>query len=283
MAYTPIGCNSILLTGPSAPNLATTACYAIFSGNSSVANAGISHVTGDIGTNVGLAVGYDPLLVNGTIHSNPDGSTSACAADLLNVYSYLNTLTNDIELLYPAQFGQNLVLTPHTYTMKSATFLTDTLSLNAQGNPDAVFVIKTTGALGTSSNAKVLLINGTQAKNVYWKVDGAVSIGDYSQMNEFNYSYTDQQPYSTSNYRISETDNNGRKNYYSTIQVKMNLSRGFKSSAYVQESYIYVQTSDAVPGNGSLELYSIEGKKVSTQNIVLTKEASMYKINKPRG
>jgi len=102
-------------------------------------------------------------------------------------------------------------------------------------------------------------------------------------MNEFNYSYTDQQPYSTSNYRISETDNNGRKNYYSTIQVKMNLSRGFKSSAYVQESYIYVQTSDAVPGNGSLELYSIEGKKVSTQNIVLTKEASMYKINKPRG
>lgn len=84
-------------------------------------------------------------------------------------------MTNDIELLYPAQFGQNLVLTPHTYTMKSATFLTDTLSLNAQGNPDAVFVIKTTGALGTSSNAKVLLINGTQAKNVYWKVDGAVS------------------------------------------------------------------------------------------------------------
>ncbi len=151
MAYTPIGCGSTVLTGPAAPDLGTTACYAIFSGNGSVANAGVSQATGDIGTNVGLTTGYDPLLVNGTIHSNPDGSTSACAADLLNVYSYLNTLTDDIELLYPAQFGQNLVLTPHTYIMKAATFLTDTLYLNAQGNPDAVFVIKITGALGTST------------------------------------------------------------------------------------------------------------------------------------
>ncbi len=68
-------------------------------------------------------------------------------ADLLNVYSYLNTLTDDIELLYPAQFGHNLVLTPHTYIMKAATSLTDTALPECKGNADAVFVIKITGAL----------------------------------------------------------------------------------------------------------------------------------------
>jgi hypothetical protein len=48
------------------------------------------------------------------------------------------------------------------------------------GNVNAVFVIKINGALSTSTYSRVVLINGTQAKNVFWKVDGAVSINDYS-------------------------------------------------------------------------------------------------------
>ena len=180
LAYTPIGCGSPLLTGPSAPNLASTACYAIFSTSGSVTNTGITYATGDIGTNVGLTTGYSSLTVTGTIHPIPDGSTNACAADLGNVYTYLNTLPSDIELLYPAQFGRNLVLTPHTYILNAATVFTDTLYLDAQGYNNAVFVIKINGALSTSTYAKVLLINGTQAKNVYWKVDGATDINDYS-------------------------------------------------------------------------------------------------------
>ena len=110
-------------------------------------------------------------------------STAQCAADLGIVYTYLNTLPFDIELLYPAQFGNSLVLTPHTYLLNAATSLTDTLYLNAGGYPDAVFVIQINGALTTSTYAKVVLINGTQAKNVYWKIDGAVSINDYSIFN----------------------------------------------------------------------------------------------------
>jgi len=56
---------------------------------------------GDVGTNVGLTTGFDPLLVTGTIHPIPDASTAQCAADLIDVYTYLNTLPYDIELLYP--------------------------------------------------------------------------------------------------------------------------------------------------------------------------------------
>lgn len=181
LAYTPIGCGSPVLNGPAAPALASTACYTLFSADGAVTNSGVTNVTGDIGTNVGLTTGFDPLTVTGTIHPIPDVSTAQCAADLGNVYTYLNTLPYDIELLYPAQFGRNLVLTPHTYIMNAAATLTDTLYLNAQGNANAVFVIKINGALSTSTYCKVIPINGTQSKNVYWEVNGAVAINDYSQ------------------------------------------------------------------------------------------------------
>ena len=183
LAYTPIGCGSPVLNGPAAPNLGSAACYAIFSTNGAVSNSGITHLTGDVGTNNGLTTGYNALDVTGTIHPSPDGSTATCAADLLTAYNYVNTLPYDIELLYPAQFGNNLVLTPHTYLMNAAATFTDTLYLNALGNVNAIFVIQINGALTTSTYAKVILINGAQAKNVYWKIEGAVTINNYSIFN----------------------------------------------------------------------------------------------------
>lgn len=180
LIFTPTGCGSPILNGPAAPALGSTATYALFTGNGANLNAGSTIAEGDVGTNVGLTDGYNPLLVNGTIHPEPDSSTALCAADLINVHTYLNTLPADIELLYPAQFGNSLVLTPHTYLLNAATTLTDTLFLDAQGNANAVFVIKVEGALSTSTYATVVLMNNAVAANVFWKVDGAVDINDYS-------------------------------------------------------------------------------------------------------
>lgn len=176
----PIGCGSAVLTGPAQPVLNSVACYTIFTGSGTVMNTGVSLVTGDIGSNAGLTTGFAAGNVTGTIHSNPDTSTAACALDLNNVYTYLNTLPTDIQLLYPAAFGQNLVLTPHTYLLNAATVLNGAVILNAQNNPNAVFVIKINGALSTSTYASVVLQNGAQAKNVFWKVDGAVNLNDYT-------------------------------------------------------------------------------------------------------
>ena len=133
-----------------------------------------------MGTNVGLAAGFDPLLVTGKIHTKPDVSTAACAADLQTLYDYINVLNPDIQLLYPAQFGNNLVLTPHTYLLNTATAFTDTLYLNAQGNPDGVFVIKVNGAFTTSTFSRVVLINSAQAKNIFWQVEGMATIAKNS-------------------------------------------------------------------------------------------------------
>lgn len=177
----PIGCGSTMLMGPAAPTLGKSECYSLFSANGAISNTGISTITGDVGSNNGAVSGFDPLTINGTLHLIPNVSTSNASADLLIAYTYLNTLNHDIELLYPAQFGHNLVLTPHTYLLNAATNFTDTLYLDAQGNANAVFVLKVNGAFSTSTYAKVLLINGAKAENVYWKIEGALNINDYSE------------------------------------------------------------------------------------------------------
>jgi len=179
-AYTPVGCGSPTLTGPIAPALNSVACFTLFSANGAVSNSGITNITGDIGTNSGSTTGYNPLFVSGTIHPVPDPSTVQCATDFQNLYTYLTTLPDDIELLYPAQFGNSLVLTPHTYLMNAAALLTGSLYLNAEGNANAIFVIQINGALSTGVFSSVSLINGAQAQNVYWEVQGAATINNNS-------------------------------------------------------------------------------------------------------
>ena len=180
VAYTPEGCAAPVLTGPTAPVLNSVACFALFSAIGTISNLGITHITGDVGSNTGSTSGFSPLLVAGSIHLLPDASTIQCAVDFLTLYTYVSTLPADIELLYPAQFGNNLVLTPHTYLMNAATLLTGSLYLDAENNANAIFVIQINGALSTTASSSVILINGAQAKNVYWEVQGAVTINNNS-------------------------------------------------------------------------------------------------------
>jgi gliding motility-associated-like protein/uncharacterized repeat protein (TIGR01451 family) len=188
--FTPTGCGSPILNGPTLPNMGSIICYTIFSSNGALANSvGTTVVTGDVGNNGGGSItGWAPAAVTGTLHTVPDSSTIKAAVDLSKLHDSLNAMPVDIELLFPSQFGKNLTLTPHVYLMNSGgangpAVLTDSLYLDAQNNPNGVFVIKIiAGAFSTGTFAKVKLINGAQAKNVFWLVQGAVSINNFSVM-----------------------------------------------------------------------------------------------------
>src|SRR3989344_5242128 len=182
-AWTPLGCGTPALMGPASPVLGTTECFALLSATDPVTNSGTTNITGDVGTNTGTTTGYNPLLVIGTIHGVPDGVTAQAATDFTVAYNYLNTLPYDIELLFPAQFGNGLILTPHVYQLNGATTLTDTLYLDAQGNPNAVFVIQVNGSFGALTSSNVVLQNGALAENVYWKIDGITNISNNSVFN----------------------------------------------------------------------------------------------------
>jgi gliding motility-associated-like protein len=186
-ARTPIGCGSQFLTGPPLPDLASLYCYTIFASIGALDGNLSSTSIGDVGNAGGGSVtGWTAGNVTGALHLTGDPSTMLAATDLTNVYNTLNAMIPDIELLYPVEFGHNLVLTPHVYLMLSGgptgpATLNDSVYLDAQGNPNAVFVIKITGGgLTTTVNSRINLINGAQAKNVFWMIDGAVEISDNS-------------------------------------------------------------------------------------------------------
>jgi hypothetical protein len=102
---------------------------------------------------------------------------------------------------------------------------------------------------------------------------------------KYQYSFTDKFPYSSGFYSISQTDRDGQKSSYRTIQVKVNINAGFKGFHYVEQNSIYVKASGAAPGNGSLKIFSLDGKLMSSQAVLLSKDLSTYKINRqlPKG
>ena len=67
-------------------------------------------------------------------------------------------------------------LTPGAYNSPTLG-LTGALTLNAQGNPNAVFIFQAASTLITAPNSSVNLINGAQACNVYWQVGSSATLG----------------------------------------------------------------------------------------------------------
>ena len=68
-------------------------------------------------------------------------------------------------------------MTPGVYHSTAALALTGILILDAQNDPDAVFVFQAGAAFNTAAAASMVLINGAQASNVYWVVTGAAGAG----------------------------------------------------------------------------------------------------------
>ncbi|MFT7080820.1 MAG: hypothetical protein ACJAZC_002372 [Cryomorphaceae bacterium] len=176
-ANIPLGCDEPIISGPTAPILGDSIDYfKIFSAIGAVSNTGTTDVHGNVGSNNGAVSGFDPAFVIDTIHSIPDAITAQAVLDLAELYDDLNSMLVDIELLSPSTFGNSLVLTPNVYHLSAATMLSDTLFLDARCVSSAVFVIRINGALTTNGNPQVVLLGGAQAKNIFWQVEGAVTI-----------------------------------------------------------------------------------------------------------
>ena len=179
-AFIPLGCGLPELIGPNYPNVATLGCFSIFNDNGSIKNTGTTTITGDVGTNSGIVDGFDTAGVNGMIHYVPDAWTIQGEIDNLNLYNELNAVSCDIELLHPTLLGYGLRLTPHTYCLGSNTKISDTLYFDAQGNPDAVFIMQVGGNFDANSYSNVVLLDSAQARNIFWVIGGNVGIAPFS-------------------------------------------------------------------------------------------------------
>ena len=155
-------------------SLGTAESFAILAG-SAVTNTGASVITGDLGVHPGAAVtGFPPGLVTGTIHA-ANATALQAKTDLTTQYNALGAAACTSNLT-----GQNLggrTLTPGVYCFNSSAQLTGTLTLNAQGNPNATFIFKTGSSLTTASGSSVLMTNAGNPCGVAWQIGSSATLG----------------------------------------------------------------------------------------------------------
>jgi Ice-binding-like len=160
--------------------LGTADSFVVLAG-AGVTNTGPSVINGDLGTSPTPAVtgfgGAPNGTVNGATHQ-ADALAAQAQADLTTAYNDaagqgpVNTLATELG-------GQTL--TPGIYNSESGTFgITGTLTLNGQGNPDAVFIFKTATTLISASASQVLMINGAQPCHLFWQVGSSATLGTNS-------------------------------------------------------------------------------------------------------
>ena len=158
-----------------APSLGTAQSFAVL-GASTVTNTGPSVITGDLGVSPGTSItGFPPGLVIGTTHAT-DAVASGAQSDTTAAYNELAGQACNTTFGVPSDLG-GLTLVPGVYCFLSSAGLTGALTLDAGGDPNAVWVFKIASTLITASNASVVLVNGAQSCNVFWQVGSSATIG----------------------------------------------------------------------------------------------------------
>jgi ice-binding like protein/Big-like domain-containing protein len=147
-------------------------------GGQTVTNTGPTVLNGDLGVWPGPScTGFPapctggPGTVNGTTHLT-DTVAMQAQGDLTTAFNNAAGQTCNVDL--STQNLGGLTLTPGVYCYSSSAQLTGTLTLDGQGDPNAVFIFQIGTQLTTAPAANVNLINGAQACNLFWKLDTAV-------------------------------------------------------------------------------------------------------------
>ncbi|MDO5737289.1 MAG: ice-binding family protein, partial [Propionibacteriaceae bacterium] len=156
-----------------AVDLGTAGSYSVL-GGASVTNTGPSVLNKDLGVSPGTAItGFPPGLVNGTTHA-ADAHALQAQSDLTIAYNAAAGQAPDASIT--GNLGGTTVV-PGVYNSTSSMGLTGTLTLDAEGDPNAVFVFQVGSALTTATSSSVVLLNGAQGCNVFWQIGSSATLG----------------------------------------------------------------------------------------------------------
>jgi hypothetical protein len=154
--------------------LGTAGAFALLAG-SGATNTGPSTLNGNLGLTPGTAViGFGPpATLNGSAYV-ADATAGRAQSDLKTAY-------DDAAGRIPAapvsgDLG-GLTLTGGVYRASSSLGLTGSLTLDAQGDPAAVFIIQVGSSLTTASASRVNVVNGAQPCNVFWQIGSSATLG----------------------------------------------------------------------------------------------------------
>lgn len=156
----------------------TTTDYGVLAG-STVTNTGPTTISGSAGGSVGLSPGTSvtgtaSMTISGALHI-ADSAASIAKTDLVTTYNDLGIPSPAI-LSSPDLAGR--VLLAGTYKTSAGTFSNSgKLTLDAKGDPNAVFIFQAASTVITSTASSMALTNGAQACNVFWRVGSSATLG----------------------------------------------------------------------------------------------------------
>lgn len=183
--------NFVIGAGGLPVNLRSAARFAILS-HSAITNVPLSAITGDVGISPGLRGAIVALTnpeVTGTIFAADDAPP--VPAMLIQAKTdantaYLDAISATRGVPTPISGNVNgLTLVPGLYESGTSIEISagGVLFLDAQGDPNAVFVIRSATSITTLSTSEVRLTGGAQAKNIFWSAGSAITLGTNSIMN----------------------------------------------------------------------------------------------------
>jgi len=152
--------------------LGTADSFAVLAG-AGVTGTGPNTLTGDLGTFPTTTVtGTGTITITGTNHGG-DGVTQGAKTDLVTAYD-VAAAEGPTSPIVADLAGQTLPA--GIYNSGSQISLTGVLTLDAAGDPDAMFVFQAGSDLIVGPGATVVLTNGAQACNVFWQVTSSASL-----------------------------------------------------------------------------------------------------------
>jgi hypothetical protein len=172
-------------------NLGTTSSFAVLA-HTGITNTGSTTITGDVGVDVGTITNTGTLNIIGAEHIADQVAIDA-QTDLVTAYDDANSRASTT--LSSTQLGGE-TLFPGVYDTGGVLEIgpaNATLTLDAQGDPNAVFIFKSTATLVTSTDSEVRLINGARFCRVFWVVPSSATLGVDSHFEGHIFALTDIQ------------------------------------------------------------------------------------------
>lgn len=160
-------------------DLGSANTFAILAG-STVTNTGPSIVTGDLGVSPGTGVvGFPPGILNGAIFTGVASAAGQAKVDLTTAFNdAAGRSVGSVSL--PGDLS-GLTLYPGLYTNSTSVMLSSgNVTLDAQGDSNAVFLFQMGSTLTTGSGTQVVLSGGAKAANIYWQVGSSATLGTNS-------------------------------------------------------------------------------------------------------